>query len=1147
MKKHLRKILSLFLIACMLSGTMSTAVYAFDGEEKPDYAEIILGDKIQTTNIGNYFFADAGKFVVESAGGKKGMRTDRSNRTYYLYVDIADDFMYNLPKDSPLYLEVEYFDGDPSGWFNLQYDSSDPPATFAGTAGGNQKATDMIYLTGTNQWKTHTFYLPDFAAANRVGSADFLLAIWTPPNEKSPIDILFSSVKVYLGDYDTPVKIDTLNTGCTGNLMTSKDATALHLPMTNRMDSTLTVDYDMKVFDADENLLEEMTHSCELAPNEVRTDKVPFKNPGKHGLYTIKVHSKVRFKDEPDRNIMKPEEDRTVKFSVSLVTDTELRNGDFGWNNETAFSGYGDVEKVAEILKKSGSGWIRDNLGAAQTVMVDGVYRVNEKSENIFRELKASGANIVVTLFSLVSGQGIPDTTEELELWSKWCEGIVEQLADYIDVWEVWNEPNLKSFNPPQHDGKVYARFLEYAYKAIKKHDPDSIVLGLSCAGLNEKYTRDCLEAGGGQYMDAISTHTYDWTGYFNEAVMINESKNYRKIVDEYVPGMPIWLDEYGFSTYLEPISGGTPYSSRASGHTPKEQYQNFVLSMALMQAHNLYEKTMYYCMFDRGPDRHDIEENWGLFNYFDKEKEESPYSAKLSYLGVVTYNHFMNSNTSELESFISDTENRVYAFNYYNSALSKNVALLQAGDATVEKMTIDLGCASVDIYDGFGNYIGKLPTKNGKFTMVLNKEPYYIVGDFKKFERVQNDTMFVEVDPLETVAVGNDTVTYTATKNINSELVIEVDGIEVVSNPGFVGNTAKLQVKVPDKMSGEKFFTINIKDKNGKLYYTREHKISMTTPVSISVDTELADKFSSNIWRIKVTVKNMCIGTSISGTYSVTDPENIVKANKQRTFKNLKPQSSLTYVLNVPEKVNKNLFDLNSSIRLDNGYEEAFTHKIDFTMAQYAKTKPVIDGVVSKGEWSGSWIGTDSFDDVFEDEGWTWDSPDDLSFNGLMMWDEDNFYYMGILRDDVDFTDCTAADPSYLWHGDSFQIGIDDRVNINVAESQSFMELGLAKVPGAGNILWRYNAVYDPNMIGTPITTAETEIKRYDGYTVYECAIPWDEIFYPDYVVNPENPMRLSVLANDNDGNGRGFIEYSSGIGTAKRVDLFATMKLVK
>ena len=72
--------------------------------------------------------------------------------------------------------------------------------------------------------------------------------------------------------------------------------------------------------------------------------------------------------------------------------------------------------------------------------------------------------------------------------------------------------------------------------------------------------------------------------------------------------------------------------------------------------------------------------------------------------------------------------------------------------------------------------------------------------------------------------------------------------------------------------------------------------------------------------------------------------------------------------------------------------------------------------------------------------------------------------------------------------------------------------------------------------------------IKRYEGYTVYEIAAPWSEILQPGFVPSTDRTYRFSVMINENDGTGRkGWMEYNSGIGASKQVDLFGPLTLYK
>lgn len=84
-----------------------------------------------------------------------------------------------------------------------------------------------------------------------------------------------------------------------------------------------------------------------------------------------------------------------------------------------------------------------------------------------------------------------------------------------------------------------------------------------------------------------------------------------------------------------------------------------------------------------------------------------------------------------------------------------------------------------------------------------------------------------------------------------------------------------------------------------------------------------------------------------------------------------------------------------------------------------------------------------------------------------------------------------------------------------------------------------------DADSIGEKVDVAVT---RKEGITIYECRIPWSEIFYEGYAVNPEQSYRFSALVNDNDGEGRrGFIEYTTGIGGNKNAKLHGKMILEK
>lgn len=59
---------------------------------------------------------------------------------------------------------------------------------------------------------------------------------------------------------------------------------------------------------------------------------------------------------------------------------------------------------------------------------------------------------------------------------------------------------------------------------------------------------------------------------------------------------------------------------------------------------------------------------------------------------------------------------------------------------------------------------------------------------------------------------------------------------------------------------------------------------------------------------------------------------------------------------------------------------------------------------------------------------------------------------------------------------------------------------------------------------------------------TIYKLALPWSELT----PIAPQHGdvMSFSLLVNENDGQGRGWIEWARGIGSEKRPSLFRSMQ---
>lgn len=166
------------------------------------------------------------------------------------------------------------------------------------------------------------------------------------------------------------------------------------------------------------------------------------------------------------------------------------------------------------------------------------------------------------------------------------------------------------------------------------------------------------------------------------------------------------------------------------------------------------------------------------------------------------------------------------------------------------------------------------------------------------------------------------------------------------------------------------------------------------------------------------------------------------------------------------------------------------------------------------------------------------WQGEQDLSAKGSLAWDADNLY-LGV--EVIDDYHAQSASGDAIWSGDSMQIGIGIANGDGTVPSE-YHELGVARGDTGELLKWCWLAPKGFNL-GDAIEL-QYAVERKDSKTSYELAIPWRELKSDDVQVKPGMKLKFSFLVNDNDGEGRkGWVEYNSGIGSAKDVDAFGDL----
>lgn len=1149
-KISIKKFIVCILTFAVILQTINFQIYA---EEEKTYASATFGSEIVTKNLK---ITNNGMTPVVK-DGREGISTISSSWKMEVWMDIDDDFMSNLPIYTPVSVTVDYFDGN--GKFCVLYDSYNPLYYSEYVNVGAWQQTETVYMENSQTWKSYTFIIDDYRANNSVQSgmvSDLRLTAVDPISRVYPKeDVIFGGIKIEYADkeHTPPVKFKRGSSKYYGNIFSAEENIDLNLESVNITDDDVTVKTKYKAYNFETNeVIAEGETEAEMAAKEEKNIPLSIKNPGIYGIYYVDLDFEYARKSAPD-NVIK--QTGKTEFSVVNVFDGETVNNLMGSmehyvNFYKDEKHYGEPLPIAEVQKRAGMGMTRGEFSRAMSysggkyVLADGaVERLKSYTDNC-------NINTVIVLNQYMGKYAhadMPDTPERYAEYAQTCADTVEQLKGITNYFEIWNEPNITFGNRDLDPPECYAEMCKAAYTAIKKVNPDAVVLvGSTAASSSSQTTLDIdwhekvFKAGIADYMDGVSFHPYEWSTGFRERRFIQGFKDLKEIMTKYGAGdKQIWVTEFGFSSNADGKDDTTHQ------FTETEQYQMTVLSYQLDKSLNLADVFIYYKFCDGWSRSHGNRWGWVRPPEYHKTFDHVEYAAKKVYLAMTNANQFMGMDT-EVRDFIEDVGDvsSAYVTYGYNSKRQKDVIMMQSTNAD-KSMNFDLGCKAVDMYDAYGNKIDTIHSDSGIFTFVFGKDPIYIDGNFGKFERVEIQGS-VASDAITKDAAGGDTAIFNFSKKTETPLTINVDGAEIAENTGFVDGKARLKLNVPSDKDNLNCH-IRVTDNDGNVYYSAKHYINIKKAVVVTLTTEQADENNMDRWRVRASIKSIANEKNLNGEIKITAPTAAAEMNTARRFRELEPGEETVFLFNLPKQVNKTVLDLEAVVTLEDGTQITTSENVCFSTAAYAEKKPVIDGVVDIGEWNGSWIGSNEKKDYVQLLS-PWRGEDDLSFSGTMLWDEDYFYFLAIVTDDVYYVNHQPSGVQFTYNGDGIQIGIDDRVDVNSVEATVFNELNVGEVPGVGPVVYKQKAYYADSPVGTVLENAEVGFKRYDSYTVYECKIPWDDIYYPNYVVNPDNPMRFSVLANDNDGAGRkGLIQYTGGIGTVKNVMMFGPLVLKK
>lgn len=218
-----------------------------------------------------------------------------------------------------------------------------------------------------------------------------------------------------------------------------------------------------------------------------------------------------------------------------------------------------NLTTYANHLQNAGVKWARSELiwwGLCE--QSPGVYNYNVSyqgswdCDNWISVLKARGIRpwIILCYGNALYGSGsagTPNTTASRAAFANYCTALVSRYKDDVDVWEIWNEPNLDQFWGTTPNAADYAALVAAAAQAIRAADPGCTVVGGSTSGIDTAFLTTCFNNGMLQHLDVVSVHPYR----INMPESTNaEYASLRSLMNSHANGsnVKIWSGEWGFN-----------------------------------------------------------------------------------------------------------------------------------------------------------------------------------------------------------------------------------------------------------------------------------------------------------------------------------------------------------------------------------------------------------------------------------------------------------------------------------------------------------------------------------------------------------------------------------------------------------------------
>ena len=1148
------------LLACaaviMPQGGVSAA--APNITESDNTAEVFLGGTIVSSGIKEVGVGQTNKPLAVEKGDESCWEIPSKKwENCYIYVKLSDKIKAAEYDGSAYSIEVDYFDTG-NGFFKIVYRDRQ----------GEVQTAALIYTKGTLEWKTAkiTVYdaqfnedgydpkivIPNQTTSERHRYGDFAVQTRTQSsNPWSAVAIDIKRIKVTRESEEYPIYLKAHNDKAGGIYKWYEKEKLLYTDAENMTDKKQAFKLTSTLIGKHSGKSLSMTEDVELEAREKKTLSFDFGALDYCDIYELFLKVETADGNTYSRKhtevaVLKTDPDGIKNENVYFSAHVERYTDD-------------SAEQLFRVLSLSNSGGYRGEFQWQEIVDSNGAFKDIDtttygRTVNLIRKYGLKYLPILncpPTNDTFKAWNDMPKTEKQFEQWRRYVGVAADYLKDVTHRYELFNEPNIAAFNLDRNTfwGAEYAKLAQVTKDEIIKHDPEALIGGPSLTGIGvanmdancraPEFFEEGMKAGMGNGMDAITLHPY-WYGAaksFEESSRVDDILWYKNLYKEYTGRTTeIWHTESGISAY--DVSGRTPENKGILNC-------RFILTA---KAEGASDISSIYNMERKGELDTNREDLYGNVSpgYENVKVWDKMYFPTESFMMITALNYIMANSTAEGVLSVDDRPN-IKIDRFKSEKFNSNIAAFWTTGAE-ENITFRLDCENLTVYDCYGNET-QLSSDDGVYSFAVTEEPKYISGDFKDIEILYENKF--ELDKFKSDAAANDIFEIgvkTNTSNSKYALNAELPEGTTLANIDDFGDGESAAAGIRNNLSvGTKFkVTLNVTDDKGNKVWSADVPIESVKPIGIRLGLKLSDGADVNKWTATAKITNYSSSSSAKGHLEFNSPS-IVSKIKNIDIGVIPRNTTGQISFELPKIIKKGEYRFAFDYVSETGERYSFEEETDLTVAPYAKTKPIIDGVLDKNEWVyDASVYADSASQVRQIVGWGGAS--DLSGKSTVMWDEDNMYMYAEVTDNVFLNDYPL---SAHWNGDSIQVGIvyGDEEFIALGQSGTkFNEFGLAlsSVDGAG--AYRTMSQNDGWFEKGIIKDAEVKIVNSGNKTVYEARIPWTSLIGEGISPNEGDMLGFSFLINDNDGGGRrGWIEHAGGIGETKNTEMFTYLTLIK